>query len=83
MQEEEKRNRANTRLPCEFGQSHRGAKVDFLRPGIVQIADRIVAQSRQMDDGIKTLKIAELYVANVFAHPRDWAWSGTKPAPAK
>src|SRR3954463_8454761 len=45
--------------------------VDFERPARIQVSERIVTESGQVDDGIEAFQVVRSNIPNVFANGRD------------
>ena len=58
-------------LAREFREPHGRLVVDLLGPGLVQVADRIVRERRQVDHGVEGAQVGRLQVADVLADRRN------------
>ena len=70
-------------LAGNLGQPNRGAVVDVVGAIGVQIAQRVVGQGCEVDDGVKALQLGTPHVAQIGLDPRDFRRTGAEYAALK
>ena len=66
MQDEENRKRSHSGRLGQLGQASGAFVIDLARPLGVEVADRVVAQRREMDDRVEAVEVGGAQVANVL-----------------
>ena len=66
-----KRKRRDAGLLCRAGDAEGRVEVDVVGPLLVQIADGVVRECREMHDRVEAVEVRRRDVADVAAHRRD------------
>ena len=67
LQEDAKTKRSTPAVFAQLRETDAGLVVDRVREALVELAERVVRERREMDDGVDALDVGRLHVADVAA----------------